>query len=63
MPCALTRQFLSNDCYGALEELASPKRLDDGCLLSPTLAGCVPAVTTRQEIDAFLPAFCSIVTA
>jgi glutamate-1-semialdehyde 2,1-aminomutase len=43
------------------EELASLALLNEGFLLTPTLAGCVSTVTPKAEIDAFFSAFRSIV--
>ena len=42
------------------EQLASLALLNEGFMLTPTLSGCISAVTTRAEVDAFLVAFDSV---
>ncbi len=42
------------------EQLASLALLNEGFMLTPTLSGCISAVTTRAEVDAFLAAFDSV---
>ena len=42
------------------EQLASLALLNEGFMLTPTLAGCISAVTTRAEVDSFLAAFDSV---
>jgi glutamate-1-semialdehyde 2,1-aminomutase len=45
----------------AWESTASLALLNAGFLMTPTLSGCVSAVTTREELDGFLDAFERIV--
>lgn len=53
------RDAATND--KAWENTASLALLNKGFLLTPTLSGCVSAVTTREELDAFLEAFQEII--
>jgi glutamate-1-semialdehyde 2,1-aminomutase len=53
------RDAAAND--KAWERTASLALLNAGFLLTPTLSGCVSAVTTREELDGFLDAFAHIV--
>jgi glutamate-1-semialdehyde 2,1-aminomutase len=43
------------------EKIASLALLNEGFMLTPQLSGCVSAVTTKSELDAFLDAFRTIV--
>jgi glutamate-1-semialdehyde 2,1-aminomutase len=53
------RDAAAND--KAWERTASLALLNAGFLLTPTLSGCVSAVTSREELDGFLDAFAHIV--
>jgi glutamate-1-semialdehyde 2,1-aminomutase len=53
------RDAATND--KAWEATASLALLNAGFLMTPTLSGCVSAVTTREEIEGFLDAFQHIV--
>jgi glutamate-1-semialdehyde 2,1-aminomutase len=44
------------------EKLASLLLYNEGFLLTPSLSGCVSAVTTREEADRFLGVFARVVT-
>ncbi|MCL4744430.1 MAG: aspartate aminotransferase family protein [Burkholderiaceae bacterium] len=45
------------------EQLASLALLNEGFMLTTTLSGCISAVTTHAEVDAFLAAFDSVANA
>jgi glutamate-1-semialdehyde 2,1-aminomutase len=45
------------------EALASLALLNEGFMLTPTMSGCVSAVTTRADVDALLAAFRKVVAA
>jgi glutamate-1-semialdehyde aminotransferase len=45
----------------AWETTASLALLNEGFMLTPTLSGCVSAVTTEADVDRFIAAFAGIV--
>jgi glutamate-1-semialdehyde 2,1-aminomutase len=45
------------------EALASLALLNEGFVMTPTLSGCISAVTTREDVDALIAAFRGVVAA